>query len=239
MQIQTPEGIIDLSYLCSTKLGSITNGTNTITYEYDGKLVTSETLTGTLNQSLEYSYNNDFQLNSFTYAGKTHAYTYDNDALLTGAGAFTITRNSANGLPEAVTGGHLNLTRSFNGYGEVKDQAFSISDITLTSYNLTRDNAGRITAKSETIEGNTSDYVYTYDATGRLLTVTGDGAVVEEYAYDPVGTRIYENNILRGISQRAFVYSDEDCLLTAGDVSYKYNADGFLTTRTKGTDVTS
>ncbi|MEA1901712.1 MAG: sugar-binding protein, partial [Thermodesulfobacteriota bacterium] len=161
-QIQTPEGNIDLTYLCSTKVGSITNGTDTISYEYDGKLVTSETLTGTLNQSLVYSYNNDFNVQDFTYAGNTRIYTYDNDGLLTGAGAFTIARNSGNGLPEAVIGGSLNLTRSFNGYGEVKDQAFSISGTTLISYNLTRDNAGRITARAETVEGVTSDYAYTY-----------------------------------------------------------------------------
>ena len=239
VQIHTPEGNIDLSYLCSTKLGSITNGTDTITYEYDGKLVTSETLTGTLNQSLAYSYNDDFNVQDVTYAGKSHIYTYGNDGLLTGAGAFTIARNSGNGLPEAVTGGSLSLTRSFNGYGEINDQRFSISGTTLTSCNLTRDNAGRITARAETVEGVTSDYAYTYDAMGRLLTVTRDGAVVEEYAYDAVGTRIYENNVLRGISQRDYVYSDEDCLLTAGSVSYKYNADGFLTTKTEATDVTS
>ncbi len=239
VQIQTPEGNIDLSYLCGTKLGSITNGTDTITYEYDGKLVTSETLTGTLNQSLAYSYNDDFNVQDVTYAGKTRIYTYDNDGLLTGAGAFTIARNSTNGLPEAVTDGSLSLTRSFNGYGEINDQRFSISGTTLTSCNLTRDNAGRITARTETVEGVTSDYAYTYDDMGRLLIVTRDGAVVEEYAYDAVGTRIYENNVLRGISKRAFVYSDEDCLLTAGSTSYEYNADGFLTTRTEGTDVTS
>jgi len=239
VQIQTPEGNIDLSYLCGTKLGSITNGTDTITYEYDGKLVTSETLTGTLNQSLVYSYNDDFNVQDVTYAGKSHIYTYDNDGLLSGAGNFTIARNSGNGLPEAVTDGSLSLTRSFNGYGEINDQRFSISGTTLTSCNLTRDNAGRITARAETVEGVTSDYAYTYDAMGRLLTVIRDGVVVEEYAYNAVGTRIYENNVLRGISQRDYVYSDEDCLLTAGSASYKYNADGFLTTKTEVTDVTS
>jgi RHS repeat-associated protein len=238
-QIQTPEGNIDLTYLCSTKVGSITNGTATISYEYDGKLVTSENLSGALSQSLGYTYNNDFNMNSFSYAVKTHIYTYDNDGLLTGAGNFTIFRNAQNGLPEAVTGGALYMTRSFNGYGEVDDQAFSINGTTLISCNLTRDNAGRITARAETVEGVTSDYAYTYDAMGRLLTVTRDGAVVEEYAYNAVGTRIYENNVLRGISQRDYVYSDEDCLLTAGSASYKYNADGFLTTKTEGTDVTS
>ncbi|MCD4790514.1 MAG: hypothetical protein K8R37_10980, partial [Bacteroidales bacterium] len=215
-QIQTPEGNINLTYLCSTKVGSITNGTVTISYEYDGKLVTSENLSGALSQSLGYTYNNDFNMNSFSYAGKTHIYIYDNEGLLTGAGNFTIFRNAQNGLPEVVTGGALNMTRSFNGYGEVKDQAFSINGTTLISCILTRDNAGRITARTETVEGVTSDYVYTYDAMGRLLTVTRDGALIEEYAYDPVGTRIYENNVLRGISQKAFVYSDEDCLLTAG-----------------------
>jgi RHS repeat-associated protein len=238
VQIQTPEGNIDLSYLCGTKPGSITNGTDTIIYEYDGKLVTSETLTGTLSQSLVYSYNHDFNVQDFGYAGNTHAYTYDNDGLLTGAGAFSIACNSTNGLPEAVTGGALDLTRSFNGYGEVDDQSFSISGATLTSWNLTRDNAGRITAKTETVEGVTSDYGYTYDAMGRLLAVTRDGTVVEDYEYDPVGTRVHENNVLRGISGKAFVYSDEDCLLTAGSTSYEYNADGFLTTKTEGTDVT-
>ncbi|MBW2662491.1 MAG: hypothetical protein JRD93_11000, partial [Deltaproteobacteria bacterium] len=239
VQIQIPEGNIDLSYLCSTKVGSITNGTDTITYEYDGRLVTSETLTGTLNQSLGYRYNDDFNVQDCTYAGNTRMYTYDNNGLLTGAGAFSITRNSGNGLAEAVTGGGLNLTRNFNGYGEMDDQDFSISGTTLTSCNLTRDNAGRITAKTETVEGVTSDYAYTYDAMGRLLTVTRDGALVEEYAYNPVGTRIHENNVLRGISQKGYLYSDEDCLLTAGSTSYEYNADGFLTTRTEGADVTS
>ncbi|MFV9691496.1 MAG: RHS repeat-associated core domain-containing protein, partial [Desulfobacteria bacterium] len=238
VQIQTPEGNIDLSYLCSTKIDSITNGTDTITYGYDGKLVTSETLTGTLNQSLVYSYNHDFNVQDFGYAGDTYAYTYDNDGLLTGAGAFSIARNPGNGLAEAVTGGSLDLTRSFNGYGEVDDQAFSINGTTLASWNLTRDNAGRITARTETVEGVTSDYGYTYDAMGRLLTVTRDGVLVEDYEYDPVGTRIHENNVLRGISGKAFVYSDEDCLLTAGGVSYEYNADGFLTTKTEGADVT-
>jgi hypothetical protein len=49
------------------------------------------------------------------YAGNTVNYIYDNAGLLTGAGNFTITRNAANGLPEAVTGGKLSLSRTFNG----------------------------------------------------------------------------------------------------------------------------
>jgi len=58
MQIQTPEGNIDLTYLCGTKVESITKGTEAIAYGYDGKLITSEALSGTLTQSLSYGYKN-------------------------------------------------------------------------------------------------------------------------------------------------------------------------------------
>jgi RHS repeat-associated protein len=71
------------------------------------------------------------------------------------------------------------------------------------------------------------------------LTVTKDGVLVESYSYDISGTRITETNTLRGISGRAFSYSDEDHLLTAGSVTYAYDPDGFLTTKTDGTDITT
>jgi hypothetical protein len=94
VQIQTLDGNIDFAYLCGSKIGSITKGGEVVTYGYDSSLVTSETLGGTLNQTLSYIYNNDFNPKSLTYAGGTVNYTYDNDGLLTGAGSFTITRNA-------------------------------------------------------------------------------------------------------------------------------------------------
>jgi len=238
-QIQTPEGNVDFTYLCGTKIDSITKGAESSTYGYDGKLVTSETLSGTLNQSLGYNYNNDFNVSSFTYAGQNENYNYDNDGLLTAAGVFNITRNAGNGLPEAVTGGALSFARTFSGYGEVEGQNFTVGGQNATSWALTRDNNGRIVSKTETIGGVNASFVYTYDSMGRLLTVTKDGNQVEAYNYDLSGTRISETNSLRGITGRAFSYSDEDHLLTAGSVTYAYDLDGFLTTKTDGTDVTT
>jgi len=238
-QIQTSEGNIDFTYICSTTVESITKGSESITYGYDGKLVTSETMAGILSQSLGYTYNNDFNLTGFTYAGNTTNYLYDNDGLLTGAGSFTIARNAGNGLPESVTGGALNLSRSFNGYGEVSGEGYIVSSQGLTSWNLIRNNNGRIANKSEIVCGTSSDYIYTYDAMGRLRTVTKNGSLIEEYQYDQNGTRIYEMNSLRGIAGRTFSYNDEDHLLTAGSVVYSYNLDGFLTAKTDGSDVTT
>ena len=215
-QIQTPEGNIDFTYVCGTKVESITKGTEGITYGYDGKLVTSETLAGTLSQSFGYAYNKDFNLTGFTYVGSTVNYAYDNDGLLTGAGGFTIVRNAGNGLPELLTGEALNLSRTFNGYGEVSDKGYTVNGQRLTSWNLIRDDNGRVTQKTETFDGVTFDYAYTYDSVGRLLTVTKDSTLTEDYVYDTNGTRIYEKNMLRGITGRSFTYSDEDHLLSAG-----------------------
>jgi len=238
IQTQTPEGNIDLTHLCGGKLNSITRAGEVITYGYDASLVTSETLDGALNQVLTYTYNNDFNISSFNYAGGTVNYAYDNDGFLTGAGALTITRNAANGLPEAVTGGSLNLTRTFNGHGEVESQEFTVNGMNLIKWGLTRDKNGRINAETETVEGGTYNYVYTYDSMGRLQTVTLDGTLVEEYQYDSVGRRSYEMNVLKGIFGRTFTYSDEDHLLTAGDVTYQYDVDGFLITKTQGLKIT-
>jgi RHS repeat-associated protein len=238
-QIQAPDGNIDFTYLCGTKIDSITKGAESITYAYDGKLVTSEVLSGTLNQSLDCTYNNDFDISGFTYADQTENYSYDNDGLLTTAGDFSITRNAGNGLPEAVFGGELTLARIFNGYGEVQEQNFNVAGSNANSWTLSRDNTGRIVSKIETVGGVTASFAYDYDSMGRLLTVTKDGNLVESYGYDLSGTRTSETNALRGFVGRPFSYSDEDHLLTAGSATYAYDLDGFLTTKTDGGDVTT
>ncbi len=240
MQIQTPEGNIDYTYYpCGAKVASITKGSEGIAYDYDGSLFTTETLTGTLNTSINRTYNNNFDLASLSYAGGTEAYTYDTDGLLTGAARFTITRNAANGLPESVTSNSLNLSRTFNGYSEVRAQSVAVSGQSVSAWDLTLDNTGRITAKTETVNGTATDYAYTYDEMGRLLTVTKNGALVEEYQYNANGSRTYEMNTQRGIAGRSLSYSDEDHLLSAGNVTYEYDLDGFLQTKTDGSDVTT
>ena len=238
IQIQTPEGNIDYGYGCSSKATSILKGTETLGYDYDGSLLLSETLSGALNQVLSYTYNNDFDPTSFSYAGNTVNYGYDNDGLLTGAGGFSITRNTENGLPEAVTDAAASINRTFNGYGELEVQALSVNSQSNGEWSVIRDQNGRISSKTEIIEGQTVNYGYTYDPVGRLLTVMKNGVLVEEYQYDANGRRTSETNNLRGISGRSFSYSEEDHIFTAGSTSYQFDVDGFLVSKTIGSDIT-
>ncbi|MCI5196623.1 MAG: hypothetical protein D3919_10430, partial [Candidatus Electrothrix sp. AW5] len=240
-QIQTPEGNIDYSYLCSSKVGSISKGTESLAYDYDGSLLLSETKNGTVNQVLEFSYNNDFDLSAISYAGGTENLSYDNDGLLTAAGAYTISRNATNGLPEQVSGdalNPLNRSRSFNGYGELTAEEATVNAQSVNGWSVTRNNNGRILTKTETVNGSTVEYAYTYDDMGRLLTVHKDGTLVEEYQYGLNGSRTHEMNSLKGEAGRTYSYSVEDHLLSAGGVSYEFDEDGFLVSRTDGTEVT-
>ena len=91
-------------------------------------------------------------------------------------------------------GNMMVLPRTFNGYGEVDAQSFTLGGQGLTSWTLISDDNGRIIQKTDTVDGLTSDYAYTCDPMGRLLTVTKDGVLVEEYQCNPngTGTRTYE-----------------------------------------------
>ena len=231
--IMTPDGPIEFDYICGSKVGAVTKGGEAISYTYDANLVTGENLAGTINQSLAYTYDHDFNLENFTYAGGSAAYTYDNDGLLTKAGPFSITRDMDNGLALAVSDGNLDVSRSFNGYAEMDSQVRSVGRRDLVLWQLIRDAKGKITRKTETAEGNTSVYNYTYDTMGRLISVIKDGTLSEQYQYNANGSRSYEMNTLKwsveAPVERSFTYSEDDRLLTAGSIEFQYNVDGFLT----------
>jgi RHS repeat-associated protein len=227
----TPEGRTNFSYTCGTNLVNATRGTEGVAYTYDGSLLKTDTRTGILNQAIGYNYNNDFRLSSITYGGSSQSFTYDSDGLLTGAGSFSITRNAQNGLPVSVSDGTMTNTRIFSGYGELDGSNYTVGGVPKYSYILTRDQAGRITQKIETLDGATDTFDYGYDSNGRLNEVKNNGAIVEAYTYDANGNRLTELNDLRGVN-RSYTVSAEDHVITAGNETYLFDADGFLTTKT-------
>ncbi len=228
----TLEGTTSYSYLFADRLGTIINDSERINYTYDGELLTSLTQEGTLNQTINYSYNNDFLVKSTTYAGITNNFTYDKDNLLTSSGEFTLTRDKANGYTTKITDNTFTQNISYNNYGEVT----SVSDNTF-SYELSqRDKTGAITQKKETINGVSTNYDYTYDTRGRLTNVSKDNTEVENYTYDNNGNRLQAT--VYGVSTTAS-YTLDDNLEVYGDATYRYDEDGYLVQKTSPQETTT
>jgi len=208
-------------------LDSVSRGSESVAYGYDGSLVMSESRSGTLDATLAYTYDNNFALTSFSYADGTMDFAYDDVRLLTQAGAFTITRNATNGLPTQVSDDAYTLTPAYNGYGEAASQTVNVNGAGVSVWNLSRDAAGRITGKTETVAGTTTQYAYAYDTMSRLTSVMKDSTLVEQYTYGLNGERLSD------LSGKTYQYDIEDHMVQAGDTVYEYDVDGFLTTKTE------
>ena len=219
-----------LAYTYDDTEGQLTTvtgpGGETLSYSYDGSLPLSTTWAGTINGSVSRTYNNNFWITSDSVnGGSTIAYQYDNDGLLTGAGNLVIGRNAQNGLITGTILGNMNDTRGYNAFGEVVDYRASYNATENFSTQFVRDNLGRITEKTETVDGATYVYNYEYDATGRLIRVKKDSALISEYTYDSNGNRLSHNTITGA-------YDAQDRLITYGNNTYTYTTNGELLTKT-------
>ncbi|MBZ4417792.1 PA14 domain-containing protein [Myxococcus sp. RHSTA-1-4] len=208
-----------------------------LAFTRDGPLVTGVTWTGGISGTVGYTYNTNFDVASVSVNGSNPiAYTYDNDRMLSAAGSLTVTRNTSNGLLTGTTLGSVTTTQGYNLFGEVTSLVARYGTATLYSATLTRDNAGRITSRVEAVQGGAAlTWGYTYDAAGRLETVTLNGAAHASYGYDANGNRTSQTE--GGVTTTA-THDDQDRLLTRGAASYTWGPRGDLQTKTVGTDVT-
>jgi RHS repeat-associated protein len=207
-------------------------GSQASTYTYDGTLVTSGRRSGDVTSTLAWTYDTDFRPSSFRYAGTSQTYGYDADGLLTSAAPFSIARSAASGLPTTLTAPGLTQARTFSGYGELDSLATTIGASSAYAYSLTRDAAGRVATKTETLAGASHTSAYTYDAGGRLSAVTVGGQLAESYAYGSDGNRIALRAPARGIEETAAAtLSPDGRTLTSGASTYTFDADGFLSAR--------
>ena len=238
--VTTPESTTNYSYTCQSNIESINKGSENFSFTYDGTLVTSIIQAGVLNQTLNYSYNNEFQVDSFTYANKTENYNYDKDGLLTGSGDYTITRNAENGLIQSIGDGNLNTTFTYNNFGDLKTQKSKNFKLAL------KRKEARIVNKEEKLINRWIDkrgkakkkttrtiFHYSYDERDRLIKVEKgkkkNRTTVEEYRYDANGNREWAN-IYGVISEGS--YTLDDNLVVYGQNTYKYDEDGYLSEKT-------
>jgi RHS repeat-associated protein len=236
--VTIPRGTYGFSYHAATgQLTAITSPDSIgLGYIYDGALLTAVQWTGEVSGSVDVSYDSDFRVvKQRVNAADSVAFGYDDDGLLTSAGAITLSRNAANGLLTGTTLGSVTTGQSYNAFGELASYSAAYAGDTLFHTEYTRDALGRITRLMEAVEGVTDTLDYMYDPVGRLVEVQRNGAVVESYGYNANGNRTSftgPGGMVTG------TYDHQDRMLTHGNASYTYTSAGELASKIVGTDTT-
>ena len=213
----------------------------TLAFSYDGSLLLSSTWGGTssVTGSVSRTYDINFRIASRSVNGaNTISFGYDNDSLLTSAGAETLAYNPenptnpgtffVNGLLRSTTLGEVADTYQYNSFGEVSNYSAQISGTDQYANSFVRDKLGRITQKTETVQSVTHTFDYMYNDAGYLVEVKRDGAITATYTYDLNGNR--QNN--------SAVYDNQDRLTSTSSAIYTYRDSGELLTKTEGADIT-
>jgi RHS repeat-associated protein len=227
------------------RLTSATAGVEKIAYLYDGALPTRTTVTGSVAGVIDDTYDDEFRVKTEAVnGGPAASYSFDPDGQLIGAGALTIARNPANGLITGLSAGTTTTTITPTAFGETG--AFDAGAYAET---YTRDDSGRITAKTEKRGAASTSYEYGYDTGDRLATIKRDGATVQSYAYDANGNRdrtadgkpiTYDGrDRIATVDGQAYTYSAAGELQTTPAASYEYDALGALTKATVAGKVVS
>jgi RHS repeat-associated protein len=141
-----------------------------------------------------------------------------------------------NGLLTASTLDSITDQWSYNAFGEPVSYAASSGGSPLFSEQLTRNDAGQITQKSESVSGTTRTYIYGYDGVGRLTSVAPGSGDPATYGYDDNGNRTSRT---AGLSSETGSYDDQDRLLAYADTTFTYTANGELATKTDASGTTT
>ncbi len=230
-----PRGTLSYAYDPNTgNLETITApGNGTLSFSYDGGLLLSSTWNDEIAGSVSCTYDNDFHITSESInSGNTISFDYDNDGLLIQAGLLTLNRNAQNGLLTGSTVGNVTDTISHSSFGEMVNYSADFSGTPLFEVQYTRDGLGRITSKTETIDGVTNTYGYTYDLEGRLTEVTLNTTPIASYSYDSNGNRLSHTDTSDTVNA---TYDGQDRLLQYGYYTYGYTDNGELRSKTDTT----
>jgi RHS repeat-associated protein len=237
LSISYPQDTVSGTYDAAGRLQTLTTASGSgLTYGYDGGVLLDTTWSGPVTGTIHRTIDNNFRLTSRTInGGNSQSFVYDDDGLLTQAGALVLQRSAQNGLVTGATLGVVRDTRSFNSFGEWTDYSATVGATMLFSTQYTRDLLGRITEQVETIESSTTTFTYTYDDVGRLIEVKHNGVATAAYTYDANGNR------LRRTAGGAVdgVYDAQDRLTLYGATTYTYAASGELLSKTTGGQTTA
>ncbi len=234
--VTVPGGMVRYAYDATTgRTSSITAASGgTLSLAYGGALLTGATWAGAVAGSVGFTHDDELRVATVSVNGANPiTQQYDNDGLLTRAGAMTLTRNLTNGLLTGTSLGAVTQALSYDGMGQVTLAVTSRSAVELFKTAYTYDALGRIATQTETVGGVTNVFGFTYEPSGRLTQVTKNASIAASYTYDGNGNRLTAT----GVTGTA-TYDDQDRLLQQGATSFTYSANGELKSAATGAAVT-
>jgi RHS repeat-associated protein len=179
------------------------------TYDLYGNLLTTTYPGGRV---ITYTYN---QLNKVASATDTYLG-------VTRALANNITYQPVGDITSMTYGNGVVTTRTYNNHYQLN--GLNIGNLKELTY--TRDNAGNITAITDTLNPS-KNRSYTYDNLYRLILATGQWGSLT-YAYNPVGNRTYETT---NTGNTSYTYNANKLVSASGEkaLSFSYDNDGNTT----------
>jgi RHS repeat-associated protein len=215
---------------------SMTDGTGTTTYSYDGlDRLTSETNGDS--QEVGYGYNADYQVTTITYPnGHAVDQSYDDDGRMDSVSdwlgnttGFAYDPDSNLQTTSFPTGTDDTDTYSYNHADQLTGVTMTQGTTTLASISDSLDAAGLITERDQTGLPGTADTTYTYTADDQLATAGSNG-----YGYDSDYDPTQIDN------ETGYSYDDANELTASPTSTYGYDDLGERTSATDtGSDATT
>ncbi len=224
--LSSAHGQYRYSYLPATgQLSRITAPDGgTLDYDWDGHLPLAEMTNGEVSGMVSYDYDDNFWPVRIAVDDESIELGHDDDGLPVSAGALELIRDGDSGLPAGTRLGRITTSISYNAFAEPVAHTVHHDDAPIAGFSYVRDDLGRITVRSETIDGVSVVDSYDYDLAGRLTGMTRNG-VTTTWGYDPNGNRIRHNGAVIA------THDAQDRLLTYDGVGYGYTANGELASR--------
>ncbi|HLP41024.1 MAG TPA: RHS repeat-associated core domain-containing protein, partial [Fibrobacteria bacterium] len=161
---------------------------------------------------------------------------FDSDGLPWSVGELALWFDGKNGRLLETYLGDITDHLDYNGFGELEGY-YALSGMdTLFHSRYARDKLGRITRKTETVQGVTKVHEYVYDPAGRLREAVLNGVDTIRYAYDSNGNRLARVHPL-GVDSGH--YDEQDRLLDYDGRLFTYTANGDLAAMVQGADTTT
>ncbi|MEM9184104.1 MAG: RHS repeat-associated core domain-containing protein, partial [Pseudomonadota bacterium] len=215
---------------------TLTSPDAVLTRTYDGAWLAQEVWSGGLSGSVERVLATDRVRRASETVNGQDPITYSYTPLLTAVGALSLTRDVQTDDIASATLGQVAEAYQYDSEGRLDTYTASIGGTPYLAYDLSYDALSRVAGVEETLSGTDRSTAVTYNARGFLDTVTVDGTLAATYGFDARGNR---TSVTQGATTTAATYNAQDQQLTLGTVQLTFDADGTLTSRTDGGDVTT